>query len=208
MIARGLISLAVAAVVTLGLFLLMNSLIELGQVELDKNQGVRIADFIRQKKHSQIQTKKRELPRKKKVDSQPKSPTLDLPRSGGPGAQPVVQMSAPVPTLERKFRLAGGPSLGSAVSDAETVPLVRIQPMYPRRAAQKRIEGWVLLEFTISTKGAVKDARVIKAKPRNIFDRAALQAISKWKYKPKIVEGVAVETRGVQVKLTFKLEDL
>jgi protein TonB len=208
MIVRGLTSLVLAAVVTLGLFLLMNSLIELGQVELDKSQSVRITDFIRQKRRSELQTKKRELPQKQKVESQPKAPSLDLPKSGVSGAQPVVQMSAPVPTFAGKVRLAGGPSMGSAVSDAETVPLVRIQPMYPRRAAQQRIEGWVLLEFTISTKGAVKNARVIKAKPPNIFDRAALQAILKWKYKPKIVDGVPVETRGVQVKLTFKLEDL
>jgi protein TonB len=208
MIARGLISLSVATVVTLGLFLLMNSLIELGKVELDKNQSVHIADFIRQKKHSQVQTKKRELPRKKQVESQPQAPSLNLPRSGGPGAQPIVQMSAPVPTLGRKFNLAGGPSLGSAVSDAETVPLVRIQPMYPRAALQQRIEGWVLLKFTISVTGAVKNARVIDSKPPNIFDRAAVQAISKWKYKPKIVNRVAMETQGVQVKLSFKLDDL
>lgn len=208
MIARVFTSLAAAAVVTLGLFLLMNSLIELGQVELDKSQGVRISDFIRQKRHSQVQTKKRELPQRKPVESQPKAPSLNLPRSGGPGAQPVVEMHAPVPTFERKIRLAGGPSMGSAVSDAETVPLVRIQPMYPRAAAQKRLEGWVLLEFTIATTGAVKDARVIDSRPPNIFDRAALQAILKWKYKPKIVDGTAVETRGVQVKLTFRLEDL
>jgi len=208
MIVRGVTSLLVAAVVTLGLFFLMNKLIELGQVELDKSQSVRITDFIRQKKHAQLQTKKRELPQKKKVESQPEAPSLNLPRSGGPGAQPVVQMSAPVPTFSRKVKLAGGPSMGSAVSDAETVPLVRIQPMYPRAAAQKRLEGWVLLEFTISTKGTVVNARVIDSKPPNIFDRAALQAILKWKYKPKIVDGTPVETRGVQVKLTFKLEDL
>ncbi len=208
MIVRGVTSLVLAAVVTLGLFFLMNRLIELGQVELEKTQSVRISDFIRQKRHSQVQTKKRELPQKKKVESQPQAPSLDLPRSGGSGAQPVVEMHAPVPTFERKVKLAGGPSMGAAVSDAETVPLVRIQPMYPRAAAQKRIEGWVLLEFTIGTTGAVKDARVIDSKPPNIFDRAALQAILKWKYKPKIVDGVAVETRGVRVKLTFKLEDL
>jgi protein TonB len=208
MIFRGLTSFVLAALVTLGLFVLMNSLIELGQVKLEETEGIRITDFIRHRERSDVQTKKRELPQKKQVETQPKAPSLDFPRSGGPGAQPVVEMHAPVPTLERNFKLAGGPSMGSAVSDAETVPLVRIQPMYPRAAAQKRLEGWVLLEFTIGTTGAVKDARVIDSKPPNIFDRAALQAILKWKYKPKIVDGQAVETIGVQVKLTFKLEDL
>ena len=62
--------------------------------------------------------------------------------------------------------------------------------------------------FPISKKGTVKRPRVIDARPPGVFDRAALQAIKKWKYKPKIMNGVPVETVGVQVKLTFKLDEM
>ena len=85
------------------------------------------------------------------------------------------------------------------------VPLVRVPPKYPVRAANRHIEGWVKVEFTIQTDGSVDNAAVVGAEPENIFDDAALTAISKWKFKEKIVNGVAVPQRAVQ-KLQFKLE--
>lgn len=202
------ISLITAVVITLGLFFLMHKLIELGKVELNKDQGVRISDFVRLRKESKTQTKKRQLPQRRKVQSQPTPPSLKMPKSSlGSGSLQAVKIAAPPPTVQKRVRLVGGPSLGSAPSDAGSVPLVRIQPMYPRDAAQRRIEGWVLLEFTISTTGSVKRARVIKSQPRRVFDKSALRAIRKWKYKPKIVNGKAVETKGVQVRLTFELDN-
>jgi protein TonB len=133
---------------------------------------------------------------------------MNLPKASGMAGSNVIQVSAPEPAMDTRVKLAGGPGVGGAVADAGVVPLVRIQPMYPRSAAEKKIEGWVLLEFTISKKGTVKNARVIDARPKGVFDRSALSAIRKWKYKPKIKDGVAVQTYGVQVKLTFKLEDM
>jgi len=194
--------------VTLGLFFMMHKLIELGRVEMDEDAAIRIVDFVRMRKETKTQTKKRELPQKQKLDAQPAPPSLKMPKAGGggPGIK-AVRLSAPAPAIERKVRMVGGPALGSAPSDAGSIPLVRIQPMYPREAAEKRIEGWVLLEFDISTTGAVKNARVLKARPPRIFDKAARQAIRKWKYKPKIVNGQAVVTKGVQVKLTFELDE-
>ena len=85
------------------------------------------------------------------------------------------------------------------------VPLVRVPPKYPARAASRHIEGWVKVEFTIQTNGSVDNAVVAASEPKNIFDDAALTAISKWKFKEKIVNGVAVSQRAVQ-KLQFKLE--
>lgn len=85
------------------------------------------------------------------------------------------------------------------------VPLVRVPPKYPARAANRNIEGWVKVEFTIQTDGSVDDAVVVGSEPENIFDDAALTAIGKWKFKEKIVNGVAVPQRAVQ-RLQFKLE--
>ena len=85
------------------------------------------------------------------------------------------------------------------------VPLVRVPPKYPARAASRHIEGWVKVEFTIQTDGSVDNAVVVGSEPENTFDDAALTAISKWKFKEKIVNGVAVPQRAVQ-KLQFKLE--
>ena len=85
------------------------------------------------------------------------------------------------------------------------VPLVRVPPKYPDRAASRHIEGWVKVEFTIQIDGSVDDAVVLQSEPEDIFDDAALTAIGKWKFKEKIVNGVAVPQRAVQ-KLQFRLE--
>jgi protein TonB len=71
--------------------------------------------------------------------------------------------------------------------------------MYPRDAAISGIEGWVNVEFTITEVGTVKNPRVIDAEPGRIFNREAIRAILKWKFKPRVVEGVAVERRATQI---------
>ena len=80
------------------------------------------------------------------------------------------------------------------------------KPQYPIRASERGIEGWVVLEFTITETGTVRNPKVMDAKPKRIFDRAAIQAIRKWKYRPRVIDGVAVE-RTEEVKLTFDLDD-
>jgi protein TonB len=63
-----------------------------------------------------------------------------------------------------------------------------------------------VLEFTISTAGTVKDVEVVASEPGSIFDRAAVQAVRKWKYNPKILDGKPVERPGVKVRLDFEME--
>jgi protein TonB len=103
--------------------------------------------------------------------------------------------------------LLGAGGLGEAPSDAEVVPLVRVNPQYPERARQRGVEGWVLVEFTVTKAGTVKDAVVIDADPKNYFERAARKAVLRYKYKPKVENGVAVDRPGVRVLVSFKLED-
>ena len=79
--------------------------------------------------------------------------------------------------------------------------------MYPRRAAARGIEGYVLLECTVTKTGAVRDPRVLESKPPGIFDRAAMNASLKFKYKPKVVNGEPIEVSGVRNRITFELTD-
>ncbi len=104
----------------------------------------------------------------------------------------------------RRTSLTSGAGAGF---DRDVVPLVRIEPEYPLRAAQHGIEGWVLVQFTITTIGTVKNASVIEASPPGVFEDAAVSAVLRWKYNPKIVEGAAVERRGVRVIIQFELEN-
>jgi protein TonB len=204
---RWFLSLVLAASVTLSLFFLMHKLIELGKMDLGDKDQVRVIDFIRLKRDSRTETKKRALPKKRKMDTPPKAPSMNMPKSTTGAGMQAIRISAPTPNVSKRVRMVGGPSMGSAPSDGGEIPLVRIQPMYPRQAAERRIEGWVVLKFTISTSGSVKRARVLRSEPPRIFNKVALKAIKKWKYKPKVKNGVPVETPGVTVRLTFKLDN-
>ncbi len=94
----------------------------------------------------------------------------------------------------------GNPKGGSS----GVVPLVRVKPSYPARAMSRRIEGWVKIEFTVTASGSVSNPAVVGASPAGMFEDAALDAIRKWKFKQKIVNGSPVAQRAVQV-LSFKL---
>ena len=81
-----------------------------------------------------------------------------------------------------------------------------IAPDYPPRALSRGLEGWVRVQFTITPTGTVKDATVVEAEPRGMFEDAALKAIARWRYNPRVEGGVAVERVGVQTIIRFQLE--
>jgi protein TonB len=133
-----------------------------------------------------------------------------------PKFEPAPPVVAPAPAAatsassNSRATVKNPETTGHGRDDSKTVvsgvvPLFRVPPKYPARAASRQIEGWVKVEFTIQTDGSVDDAVVVGSEPENIFDDAALTAISKWKFKEKIVNGVAVPQRAVQ-RLQFKLE--
>lgn len=94
----------------------------------------------------------------------------------------------------------------TAGSDQDVLPLVRIAPDYPARAAARGIEGWVIVQFTITPTGSVRDPIVVESMPKNVFDDSALKAIARWRYNPKVEGGVAVERVGVRTIIRFVLE--
>lgn len=83
---------------------------------------------------------------------------------------------------------------------------MKVQPIYPRRALSRGIEGYVILEFTVTRTGAVKDPVIVESEPPNVFDDAAIRAALKFKYKPKVVNGESVDVADVQNRITFRLE--
>ena len=99
-----------------------------------------------------------------------------------------------------------GPVFGYA-PDRDAAPLVRINPEYPPRAQTQGIEGWVKVQYTITGTGAVTDVVVVENSPSNVFDDAAVKAVSRWRYNPKVEGAVAVERVGMQTILRFNLEE-
>lgn len=191
------------ALVSLAVLTLMQSLVTRKNPELKEIQKVSIVDFVRLKRSSEPEVKKRELPSKREKPEAPPPAQMELSEIPHSGIEPVAV--AP-PDLDGSLDLAGGPALGTAASDADAVPLVRVSPQYPPSAMLRGIEGWVQLEFTITTAGTVRDAKVVEADPEGYFEKAALNAVARYKYKPKIVDGEPVERPGINLVISFKLK--
>jgi TonB family protein len=80
-----------------------------------------------------------------------------------------------------------------------------VEPKLPRRYASGRITGWVELRFRVTTNGRTDDIKVLAAEPDNLFEKTAIKAVSKWRFKPVYVDGVATEKYS-SVRLRFEPE--
>ena len=164
----------------------------------DRSEAQRI-EFSRMRRDTEVATKRDE-----KVERERPPPTPETPRmafSAGGIENNVAQLTPIVDARGAMSRMTM-----SAGSDRDVIPLVRINPDYPPRALSRGLEGWVQVQFTITPTGTVADAKVVNAEPKSIFDDAALKAIARWRYNPKVEGGVAVERVGVQTIIRFQLE--
>lgn len=199
---RVLIALILSAGITLVLFYIMQSLIESGGSALTDPPRGNVLDFVRVPEQEQVEQKERK-PRKppppKEPPPQMDQPQLDsaTPNADGSGVDFSSDVSADV-------ALDGGLALESG--DGEYLPIVKVAPVYPRRALQRGIEGYVIVEFTVTKQGSVRDPVVIEANPPGIFDRAAMDAALKFKYKPRVVNGEAAEVSGIQNRISFEID--
>lgn len=114
----------------------------------------------------------------------------------------IIRVIAP-PTIPKG---SGNTTLSG--SDHDPIPLVRMVPEYPERAAAREIEGWVKVQFSITSTGLVRDAFVVEAEPEGWFEDAALKTIARWRYKPRVADGVPVDRVGMQTVIRFDLEQL
>jgi len=162
------VAVVIGAAITLALFYFMYSLITTSATKPRDSDNPTI-DFSPVKLEAEAERKNRVRPKKPPPPKEPPPPALGAVGYG----------------VDRN-------------AEGDVIPLVRIPPQYPRKAAMAKIEGWVKVEFTITEEGTVTNPRVLEAKPPRIFDREALRAILKWKFKPKIVDGVRVPQIATQ----------
>lgn len=94
-------------------------------------------------------------------------------------------------------------TLMTGTATDEYLPFMRVEPIYPPELAAQKIEGYVIVEYTVAADGRVIRAFVIEAEPMNVFDESALRAVRAWRHKPRVVNGTPVAVDGVRSKLTF-----
>jgi protein TonB len=193
------IAVILGAIFTTSVFWLLWHLVG-RQVDVAQFKEATRIDFSRLRKDTEVQTK-----RDQKVERERPPPTPEMPKmsfSAGGIENNVATLTPVVDARGAMTRMSM-----SAGSDRDVIPLVRIAPDYPPRALSRGLEGWVKVQFTITPTGTVKDPIVVDAEPKQIFDEAALKAIARWRYNPRVEGGVAVERVGVQTIIRFQLEN-
>ena len=93
-----------------------------------------------------------------------------------------------------------------SVSDGEYLPIVKVAPIYPRRAQTRGLQGYCIVEYTVTKSGSISDPKSIDCQPSGVFDSASVKASLKFKYKPRVVDGEPIEVPGVRNKFTYTLE--
>ena len=193
----------IGLLVALLFFLLLAYIVKPSSEALKTENSFRVVDFIRLKKDSSLKEKSRRIPDKPEPPKKPPPPDLITPELQAPPQAPNLDIEFPDISVPTDFK---GAFLGpqNQGGNSQVIPLVRINPQYPRNELLGGVEGWVKIQFVVLPDGSVSSPRVIESKPPRVFDSSALRAIKKWKFKPKVVNGVAVEQAGSQI-IEFKL---
>lgn len=202
-IKRAIITLPLAFVVTAALIMLMVALIEMGNPDIDKTDRIKMPDIFMPE--TELMTNREvQKPEKPQVDKQPPP---DIPQQDFDQVDADSQIGAINAPDSMSADLDLSIGTGLSASDGEFLPIVKIAAQYPSRASSRGIEGYVLLEFTVTKHGTVINPVIIKAEPSSIFNKAAIRAVLRYKYKPRVVDGVPQDVHGVPNKITFKLTE-
>lgn len=201
MTSRYAFSILIGMVVTLSLLFVMQLLIASGKQALTDPRERHKLEFVRVKRNENLNTADF-TPEKppKPPETPPETPPQDLDNID-PDA-PTISIRAPQISADTNI---GGPG-GMNIAEGDYLPIVRVAPVYPTRALTRELEGFVDMSFTVTAAGTVKDPIVLQS-TSSLFERAATRAVLKFKYKPRVVDGIPVEVVGVRTRITFVLED-
>jgi protein TonB len=199
-----------SALLTAGLFADLRALTN-ARAQAEVAMASSKVEFVRLRREVEIEERKREKPQREKPEQELVTPTLAVAEKQGLDLGLDVQAIAA--GLGAEFGSAAGTggagrgelALTAGLSDRAPLPLVRVEPQYPPQAARKGLEGWVKVQFTISTAGSVRDAVVVESSD-SVFERAAINAVNKWKYQPQMKAGKPVETSDIRVVVRFRME--
>ncbi len=197
---RTLLSMVIASAFTFGLFVLMHLMTKQeGRPTVSQATPVIIDPVFQAPDETLIENTRVEPP--PKVQKLPELPR-EVPED--PIAPNGSHFTVNIPTAP-VVKISGPDTFGNM--DSELRPIVRADPKYPADAARDGIEGWVKLSYDVDHTGSVTNVDVIDAQPKRRFDKAAKQALTRWKYQPRKENGVTVYQAGLTVVLEFTLDN-
>lgn len=208
MLAKYSFSLVAAVVLGLLVFVGMQALIANDGEFSEPDKSHTYLNFVRvDASKDDINTKDRRLP---EPPPPPETPP-DVPDLSNQMMATNTNLSMDMPKIGTQVSGGNGPFLGTLAAgdgmssfDTDVIPVVRVPPAYPQRAKQAKLEGKVTMAVTIRPDGTVADVQVLESSPPRLFDQAAVQAMQRWKFRPKIVNGKPEAQRARQT-IDFKL---
>lgn len=183
--------------VAIGLFFLMHSLIDT-EYEQEDIEARKIADIIVPEDEIEVNVKQ---PKPDKVED-PEEPPPELPT-------PDIDMDMDLNVVNTAPRASVDVAISSSgiSGDGEYLPIVKVAPVYPRRAQTRGISGYCIVEYTVTRTGSIRDPRAVDCQPSGVFESASVRAAEKFKYRPRVVDGEPIEVAGVQNLFTYELEN-
>jgi protein TonB len=186
-------------VVTFALLWIMQILIATGEDAIMNRGDFRFVDFVRIKRDEVVNLDE-DKPEK---PPEPEQPPPEMPQ---PQVDPL-DTSHTVDISIGRMGISLDPTRGNfAIVDGDYLPIVKVAPIYPRRAESRGVEGWCLLEFTVTKTGTVRDVRAIECSS-SLFERASVNAAAKFKYKPRVVDGQEIDVPGVGHIIRFEMKE-
>lgn len=202
-LARLLVGGPIAAFVTIALFVIMYNLIIPDAVEIeDAGDALRISinDEV-----AEVEARRRDttIDDVDQVDPPPPPPQIER--------QAAEQPTEGLDTIVGQIPEFDAPQLASdsvsfSVSDRDAQPLVRIEPQYPVRAAERGVEGTCAVRFDVTPDGTPTNVQILTCSS-SMFERSSIRAVERWRYNPKIEDGVPVARRGVETQFNYQLAD-
>ena len=203
MIRKYALAIGLGCLATLGVLFTMQSLITSPRAKLDESESRHFVDFVRVERQEALQRRDRRPDK----PAEPEAPPPDAIQPRVDSVDPVqATVSAPVAPMQVEMDMSVD-GIGMVASDGDYLPLVKIAPVYPMAARNRGIEGYCLVEYTVTPAGTTKDVIVVESEPRGIFDKVSIEAALKFKYRPRVVAGEPIEVRGVRNLFRYQLEN-
>lgn len=197
------VGLVLGVCVTAGLFWLMQYMIETADRSLNEDAMTNIVDFVRLERDEEVERRQRKPEKPPEPEEPPPEPPAPRMDNLNPSAE-TIAVSAP--PAETDIEMSGGFSLG--VGEGDYLPIVKVAPIYPQRALSRGLEGFCVVQYTVTRNGTIKDPFVVEDQcSSSMFHRASVEAALKFKYKPRVIDGSAVEVPGVQNKFTYEITE-
>lgn len=189
-------SAALAVVVTFLLLFLMQALINADLQEPEETERINIGDIWQEDEEIEERVTEREVEEVEEPQEVPDIPDL------------TIELDTNMETVNLSNATASADveiGFSDSFSDGDIIPLVAIQPNYPRRAAERGMGGYCVVSFTITTAGTTADIQEEECSS-SMFSRESIRAAEKLKYRPRVVNGRPVEVSHYY-RFIFEMEE-